>query len=80
MTLSGDITVKGRPLIQLVNVTREFKTPGGVIKAVDRVSLALGESEAMCVVGESGCGKTTTGRMLAGLLRPTSGQLLARSR
>ena len=42
----------------------------------DRVSLALGQSEAMCLVGESGCGKTTTGRLLAGLLRPTSGQLL----
>jgi oligopeptide/dipeptide ABC transporter ATP-binding protein len=76
VTLSGDITLKGRPLIELVNVTREFKTPGGVIKAVDDVSLAFGESEAMCIVGESGCGKTTTGRMLAGLLRPTSGSLI----
>ena len=76
MTASGDITVAGKPLIELVNVTREFKTPGGAIKAVDRVSLALGQSEAMCLVGESGCGKTTTGRLLAGLLRPTRGQLL----
>jgi peptide/nickel transport system ATP-binding protein len=76
MTVSGDITLKGRALIELVDVTRAFKTPGGEIRAVDGVSLALGESEAMCIVGESGCGKTTTGRMLAGLLRPTSGQLL----
>src|SRR5688572_27448177 len=76
MTASGDITVAGRPLIELVGVTRAFKTPGGLIKAVDDVSLALGQSEAMCLVGESGCGKTTTGRMLAGLLRPTSGRLL----
>ncbi|MBA2371574.1 MAG: ATP-binding cassette domain-containing protein, partial [Chloroflexi bacterium] len=30
----------------------------------------------MCIVGESGCGKTTTGRMLAGLLRPSSGRLM----
>jgi len=76
VTVSGDITVPGKPLIELVGVTRAFKTPGGAIKAVDGVSLALGQSEAMCLVGESGCGKTTTGRMLAGLLRPTSGQLL----
>ena len=76
MTVSGDITVHGKPLIELVGVTREFKTPGGMIKAVDRVSLGLGQSEAMCLVGESGCGKTTTGRLLAGLLRPTSGELL----
>jgi len=76
MTASGDITVAGKPLIELVGVTRAFKTPGGFIKAVDGVSLALGQSEAMCLVGESGCGKTTTGRLLAGLLRPTSGQLL----
>jgi len=76
MTVSGDVTITGPALIELVNVTRGFKTPGGVLKAVDGVSLALGQSEAMCLVGESGCGKTTTGRMLAGLLRPTSGQLL----
>jgi len=76
VVVSGDVTVQGEPLIELVGVTREFKTPGGAIKAVERVSLALGQSEAMCLVGESGCGKTTTGRLLAGLIRPTSGQLL----
>jgi peptide/nickel transport system ATP-binding protein len=62
-------------LLELRNVTRTFKTPGGVIRAVDGVSLALGEGEALCLVGESGCGKTTTGRLLAGILRPTAGQL-----
>jgi peptide/nickel transport system ATP-binding protein len=80
MTVSGDITVKGRPLIELAAVSRTFKTPAGVIKAVDSVSLALAEGEAMCLVGESGCGKTTTGRLLAGLLRPTGGQLLYRDK
>ena len=54
MSTSGDITVAGRPLLELVGVTRAFKTPGGLIKAVDGVSLALGQSEAMCLVGESG--------------------------
>jgi len=76
VTVSGDTTVRGPSLIELEGVTRTFKTPAGVITAVDNVSLALGVGEAMCVVGESGCGKTTTGRMLAGLLQPTSGRLM----
>jgi len=75
-TVSGDTTVRGTPLIELAGVTRTFKTPAGVITAVDNVSLALGQGEAMCIVGESGCGKTTTGRMLAGLLQPSSGRLM----
>ena len=56
-------------------MTREFRTPGGVIRAVNDVSLDLARGEAICLVGESGCGKTTTGRLLAGLLHPTSGTL-----
>ncbi len=72
----GDVTVPGRPLIELDRVSRTFATPGGTITAVDAVSLAFAAGEAMCLVGESGCGKTTTGRMLAGLLRPTAGRLL----
>jgi oligopeptide/dipeptide ABC transporter ATP-binding protein len=62
-------------LIELDHVSRTFRVPGGTITAVDQVSLAIGEGEAMCLVGESGCGKTTTGRMLAGILRPSSGSL-----
>jgi peptide/nickel transport system ATP-binding protein len=64
------------PLIELEGVSRTFTTPAGTIKAVDKVSLAMSSGEAICLVGESGCGKTTTGRMLAGLLRPSSGRLL----
>ena len=63
-------------LIELDHVSRTFATPAGTITAVDAVSLALGHGEAMCLVGESGCGKTTTGRLLTGLLRPTGGRLL----
>lgn len=71
-----DVTAPGHHLIELDRVTRTFATPGGQITAVDDVSLALSPGEAMCLVGESGCGKTTTGRLLAGLLRPTGGRLL----
>ena len=71
-----DPTVAGAPLIQLDGVSRTFKVPGGTITAVDRVSLGIEAGEALCIVGESGCGKTTTGRMLAGILRPSGGRLL----
>jgi peptide/nickel transport system ATP-binding protein len=71
-----DVTAPGRHLIELDRVSRSFTTPAGRITAVDQVSLALAASEAMCLVGESGCGKTTAGRLLAGLLRPTGGRLL----
>jgi oligopeptide/dipeptide ABC transporter ATP-binding protein len=57
-----------------------FETPAGQVKAVDGVSMALGAGEILCLVGESGCGKTTTGKMLAGLVRPTSGRLLFEGR
>ncbi len=71
-----DVTAPGRHLIELDRVSRSFATPAGPITAVDEVSVAFAPGEAMCLVGESGCGKTTTGRLLAGLLRPTGGRLL----
>ena len=63
-------------LIELEGVSRSFSTPLGEVPAVDSVSLAFDAGEVLCIVGESGCGKTTTGRLLAGLLRPTAGRLL----
>jgi oligopeptide/dipeptide ABC transporter ATP-binding protein len=63
-------------LIELEDVSRVFETPAGQLRAVDGVSLSLGAGEILCLVGESGCGKTTTGKMLAGLVRPSSGRLL----
>ncbi len=63
-------------LIELERVTRTFVTPAGPLRAVNEVSIALDRGEAMCLVGESGCGKTTTGRLLAGLLRPSGGRVL----
>ena len=63
-------------LLQLERVTREFQSHNHVVRAVDGVSLTIAEGEVVCLVGESGCGKTTTGKMVAGLQKPTSGRIL----
>lgn len=63
-------------IIELKNVTRTFQVKRREIKAVDDLSLKFNEGEVVCLVGESGCGKTTTGKMIANLLAPTSGQIL----
>jgi len=52
-----------------------FRTPDRIIKAVDGVSFDLMQEEAMGVVGESGCGKTTMGRTILRALMPTSGEV-----
>lgn len=64
---------KGRPLMELKGVSQIFQTKRGERPAVRDVSLTVNAGEVLCVVGESGCGKTTTARMAAGLSKPTSG-------
>jgi peptide/nickel transport system ATP-binding protein len=67
------------PILELKNVSRAFQVRRNTfIKAVDDVSFSVQEGEIVCLVGESGCGKTTTGRMMVGLLKPTSGKVLFR--
>ncbi len=63
------------PLISLQSVTRTFRVKRQDIKAVDDVSLDIAPGEVVCLVGESGCGKTTTGKMIAGLLAPSAGSV-----
>lgn len=50
--------------------------PAGHVRAVDGVSFDLAEGEAIAIVGESGCGKTTLMRTILGLVRPTRGQVI----
>ena len=70
----------GEPLLELSEVVKEFglraKTPlgrGRTVHAVSGVTLTVRAGETFGIVGESGCGKTTLGRVLVGLERPTSG-------
>ena len=52
-----------------------FRTVVGHVQAVDGISFEIGEGETLGLVGESGCGKTTAGRTLLKLLRPTGGRI-----
>ena len=71
------------PLVQIKNLTKFFTVETdilgrqtSVLKAVDDVSFDIFKGEAFGLVGESGCGKTTIGKMLVNLYKPTSGTIL----
>lgn len=57
-------------------VNRSLLSSGEVVKAVDGVSFSLMQGETLSLVGESGCGKSTTGRLVLRLIPPTSGTVL----
>jgi putrescine transport system ATP-binding protein len=64
-------TGAGRPFVRIVKVTKKF----GDFYAVDDVSLDIYKGELFCLLGGSGCGKTTLLRMLAGFEAPTEGRI-----
>ena len=81
MTSTGDVLLEVRDLV------KHFEVSGGilgrvqgVVRAVDGVSFTIKRGETLGLVGESGCGKTTTGRCILQLERPTSGAVLFEGR
>ena len=68
-------------LIEAVNIKKYFSTQGGrFVKAVDDVSFNVAGGETVGLVGESGCGKSTIGRVIMNLIEPTDGQLMFEGR
>jgi oligopeptide/dipeptide ABC transporter ATP-binding protein len=75
------------PILRVENLVKHFEVGGGlfggrpaVVKAVDGVSFEIGRGETLGLVGESGCGKTTTGRCILRLEPPTGGRVIFEGR
>ncbi|MCH7653920.1 MAG: ABC transporter ATP-binding protein, partial [Chloroflexi bacterium] len=72
-----------RPLVSVRGLSKSYSVGGGlfgrrarVVDAVHDVSFEIGHGERLGLVGESGCGKTTTGKLLVNLIPPTAGQIV----
>jgi spermidine/putrescine transport system ATP-binding protein len=63
--------------VEMQDVVKQFVTPeGGILSAVDHVTMQIRDGEFFSLLGPSGCGKTTSLRMIAGFELPTSGRIL----
>ena len=75
--------ISHKVLLDVKEASREYESSGsgffkrdkGVVSAVDRVSISVKKGETYGLVGESGCGKSTVGRLIAGLERPSGGAI-----
>jgi oligopeptide transport system ATP-binding protein len=81
--MSNDHKLSEHKLVEVNNLKMYFPVTAGImrrkvadVKAVDDVSFFIREGETLGLVGESGCGKTTTGRCLLQLSKPTAGEVL----
>lgn len=81
--MSGEMTLNDRPLLEINDLHVHFPVGGalfsrskGKLRAVNGVSLHLNKGECLSIVGESGCGKSTTALSVIGLQAPTSGDIL----
>ncbi|MDO3677368.1 ABC transporter ATP-binding protein [Paenibacillus ehimensis] len=83
----NDLTAHDRPLLQVLNLKKHYPIHGGLfrrqvgsIQAVNDFSLTMRRGETVGLVGESGCGKSTTGRAIMRLIEPTAGTILFEGR
>lgn len=79
---SGKARASGEKLIEVRELKKYFETKRGIfarekkwVHAVDVVSFYIRRGEVFGLVGESGCGKTTVGKLILGLIRPTAGEI-----
>ena len=78
--MSADIITPEKPILEVQNLKKYFPVRSGfkklTLKAVDGVSFSINRGETLGLVGESGCGKTTVGRTLLQLYKPTDGKVI----
>ena len=70
----------GRALLEIRDLKKHFRVGRETLRAVDGISLGIERGETLGLVGESGCGKTTTARVLVRLYEPTGGEVLFEGR
>ena len=77
------MTPRHAPLLEVSNLSRHYVlprrrlfAPRPVLRAVENVSLFIRTAETLGLVGESGCGKSTMGRVVVGIDRPTQGSVM----
>ena len=77
MATNGDVILEVKNLVKHFPITKGFifQRQVGAVKAVDGVSFSIRRGETLGLVGESGCGKTTTGRVILRLMEPTAGEV-----
>src|SRR5215203_1901577 len=73
-SVNGD--ADGRPLLEIRDLKKYFRVGRASLKAVDGITLEIKAGETFGLVGESGCGKSTTGRVLVRLYEPSGGEVL----
>ena len=83
ITNEPDSRASGKTLLEVNGLKKYFGIKAGLlrrtvghVRAVDGVSFTLGAGETLGLVGESGCGKSTTGKMVMRVLQPTAGQII----
>src|SRR2546429_6749838 len=71
-----------KPLLRVAKLVKHFPVRNGIfgrmsgaVRAVDGIDFEVGEGETLALVGESGCGKSTTGRLVLRLIEPTAGTI-----
>src|SRR3954470_22897250 len=82
LTTPADVGGPQQPLLEVHGLTKRFAVRGGlfggggVVRAVDDVSFSVDKGEVLGIVGESGCGKSTTARLVIGLIEPDAGSIV----
>src|SRR5690554_6673062 len=66
------MTHKSAPILTVSNLKTYFRTPEGIVRAVDDLSCHLDRGEVLALVGESGCGKSVTAHSILGLVKAPS--------